>query len=47
MEAVIVPEPSDEERLAVLEALGEGQDDPYGSAWRAAALQEGAESEEP
>jgi hypothetical protein len=47
VEAVIVPEPSDEERQAVLEALGKKEEDPYGSAWREAALQEGAESEEP
>ncbi len=47
MEAVVVPEPSDSERRALLEALREAEPDPYDSPWRLEALREGTEPEEP
>jgi predicted Zn-dependent peptidase len=48
MEPVIRPEPTDEERRAILEELG--ADEPrepgvYGSRWREAALEEGLQGE--
>ena len=48
MDAVIRPEPSDEERQALLAAL-EAADEPVSndSAWREAAVREGTESDEP
>jgi hypothetical protein len=44
-----VPEPSDDERAAILEALRsvEGAPAGSGSEWRRAALHEGTEGEEP
>lgn len=42
MDAEISPEPSEEERRAILAALarGDGRPAPYRSLWRAAALEE-------
>jgi hypothetical protein len=48
MEPVIRPEPTDEERRAILEALGAAEPrEPsvYRSRWREAALEEGLEQE--
>ena len=49
MEIEVAPEPSDDERAALLEALGSADDGPAGSEseWRRAALREGAETDEP
>ena len=48
MDAVIWPEPSEEERQALLAALEDVTSrTPYDGAWREAALREGAESDEP
>jgi predicted Zn-dependent peptidase len=50
MEPVIRPEPTDEERRAILEALrADGPSEPsvYRSRWREAALEEGLEGEVP
>lgn len=50
MEPVIRPEPTDDERRAILALLAEDEPrepDAYHSAWRAAALEEGVEAREP
>jgi hypothetical protein len=50
MEPLIRPEPSEEERRAILAALAEGEPRRpavYGSRWRAAALEEGVSSGDP
>jgi hypothetical protein len=49
MEIDVVPEPSDDERAALLEALRPADDPPAASRseWRRAALREGVEQEEP
>jgi hypothetical protein len=49
MEIEVVPEPSDDERAALLEALRRADDPPAasGSEWLRAALREGVEPDEP
>ena len=47
MDAVIAPEPPEDERQALLEALRTAEPDPYESDWRRAALREGTEADEP
>ena len=47
MEVVVVPEPPEQERQALVEALESADPDPYGSAWRRETLREGTETEEP
>ena len=49
MEIEVVPEPSDDERAALLEALRVADDPPAASRseWRRAALREGVEADEP
>ena len=47
MEAVVVPEPPEPERQALVEALEGADPDPYEGAWRREALREGTETEEP
>jgi hypothetical protein len=50
MEIEAVPEPSDDERAALLEALRPadgGEPAAYASEWRRAALREAAEADEP
>ncbi len=47
MDAVIAPEPPEDERQALLEALRAAEPDPYEGAWRREALREGAEADEP
>jgi hypothetical protein len=49
MEALIRPEPTEDERSAILTALAEAEPRTpavYESRWRAAALEEGVSSEE-
>ena len=47
MEAVIAPQPPDDDRRALLEALAAAEPDSYDSEWRRAALREGTEADEP
>ena len=47
MDAVILPEPSEPERRALLAVLAEEQEQPPESAWREAALREATGADEP
>lgn len=46
MEAIVRPEPPEHDRQALLEAL-EPEPTPYESAWREAALRDGADVDDP
>jgi hypothetical protein len=47
VEALVVPEPTPDERNAVLAALEHAKAEPYASAWREAGLRENTEPDEP